>query len=231
MSVRARSLEPIERMQVFRQVLQEITAYIDENNLKPGDRLPGDREFVNALRVSRPLVQQALKVLEGLGRVKIVHGLGSFVADDSVQVLAAELTRGIADTQVLNEQLLEARELIDSQAMRCAFRRQCPGLLDELRRILQARDGELADEPDEASLDLSFEAAFGRFCGNEVLARLQAVVHHSFLQAQIDQDRPLGDRIALHREHGAIFHALEAEDLETAMELFTQHVRGIRPGA
>ncbi|MGH3359992.1 MAG: FadR/GntR family transcriptional regulator [Nocardioidaceae bacterium] len=228
MEPRSRGLVPIERMQVFRQVLDEITAYIDDNDLQPGDRLPGDRDFVSALKVSRPLVQQALKVLEGLGRVTIVHGLGTFVADEADQVLASALTRGINDGDALTSQLLRARELIDREVIRCAYQHGDDGLIDELQRILDERQSELADEPEEASLDLDFEAAFGRFCGNEVLGRLQSMLHHAWLQTQIDEDIPLADRFALHHEHGEILEALKEGDMDAALELFEKHVRQIR---
>lgn len=230
MEPRSRKLVPIERMQVFRQVLDQITAYIDDNELRAGDRLPGDREFVSELKVSRPLVQQALKVLEGLGRVTIVHGLGTFVADGTEQVLASELTRGINDTGTLSSQLLRARALIDAEAIRCAYECGKDGLVDELQRIVDERQSELADEPDEASLDLAFEAAFGKFCGNEVLSRLQSMVHHAWLQTQIDEEIAIADRFALHHEHVEILEALKGDDVDAALELFQKHVRQIRSG-
>lgn len=212
-------------MQVFRKVLDEITSYIDENALQPGDRLPADREFVSALKVSRPLVQQALKVLEGLGRVKIVHGLGTFVADDSDQVLAAELTRGINDSRLAHTELLQACELIDSQVIRSAYLRNKQELLDELQRILDIRQSDLADEPDEASFDLSFEAAFGKLCGNEVLRRLQSIVHHALLQTQLDEDIRMADHLVLHDEHTRILAALKDGELDAALLLFEKHLR------
>lgn len=230
MENRSRSLAPIERMQVFRQVLDEITAYIEDNGLQPGDRLPGDREFVSALKVSRPLVQQALKVLEGLGRVRIVHGLGTFVADDGAQVLASALTRGMQDAEELNGQLLITRELVEAELFRSAYRRDKQGLVEELQRILDGRQSELEDEPDEASLDLSFEAAFGKFSGNEVLRRLQSILHQAWLQTQIDEDLPLADHLALHHEHAEILDALKADDPETALALFTDHIHKMRRG-
>lgn len=227
MEPRTRNLVAIERMQVFRQVLDQISIFIDENDLQPGDRLPGDREFVSALKVSRPLVQQALKVLEGLGRVTIVHGLGTFVADNGHRVAAAELVRGIGDQQLVDEKLLEVRLLIDKETLRLAFQQDRQALLEGLRSVMEERELELADETEEASLGLRFEAVFGQFCENEVLRRLQRTLHHAWLDSQIEGNQPLGDRFELHHEHEAIYDALADDDLARALSLLEQHLNGL----
>lgn len=217
-------LAAIERVPVFRQVVDAITAYIDGNNLRPGDRLPGDREFVSALKVSRPLVQQALKVLEGLGRVSIVHGLGTFVADDSDRVLAQELVRHVSDPSVLSQQLLEARTLIDAEMIRSAYAHDRDGLIRELEHVVE-QQGELQEEPDGARGDLHFEATFGRFCTNDVLRRLQTMLQQAYLQSRMDEQMKVTDYALVRHEHEQILDALKANDMEGALELYFQHIR------
>ena len=222
-------LTPIGRMEIFRQVLDQLSAYIDENDLQPGDRLPGDRTLVATLHVSRPVVQQALKVLEGLGRVTIVHGLGTFVADNGHRVAAGELLRGLTNDPALPSQVLAVRELVDTAVIRAAYEHDRPGVIRELRRVLEDRGQQLTAEPDEASLDLDFESVFGRFCNNPVLARLQTIAHHAWLETQISADGALPDRFGLHHDHEAILEALEREDLDEALRLFSLHMRELRP--
>jgi DNA-binding FadR family transcriptional regulator len=168
-------------------------------------------------------------VLEGLGRVTIHQGLGTFVADNGLHVAASELLRGLKPDQELTSQLLLARQLIDEQAIRAAYQNNRAELMEELQRVLEQRSVELAQEPDEASLNLGFEATFGRFCGNPVLSRLQTLLHHAWLQVQIDADVQLADRFALHREHQQILESLQRNDLDNALRLFNTHMRGLRP--
>ena len=229
MNASAPLLAPVERMDLFRQVLDRIVAYIEVNGLQVGDRLPGDRELAAALKVSRPLVRQSLKVLEGLGRVTAQQGSGTFVADNGLHVAASELLRGQEFGRALQEQLLPMRVAVDEQAIRAAYRNDRVALIGELRRVLGKRSLVLREEPDEASLDLGFEATFGRFCQNPLLKRLQAILHDAWLQVQIDISVPLSDRFALHEEHLAILDCLERQDLDGAMELFEAHVDHLRP--
>jgi GntR family transcriptional regulator, transcriptional repressor for pyruvate dehydrogenase complex len=220
-------LAPVERVDLFRQTIDRLAAFIDQNGLQAGDRLPGDRELASALHVSRPLVRQALKVLEGLGRVRAQQGLGTFVADNGSQVAANELVRGIELGPGRRSGILLARILVDSQVMRDGFREGGAELVGELRRVLGERRIALTKEPDEASYDLDFEETFARFCGNEVLCRLQAIIHEAWLQDQLDEGGLLADRFVLHGQHEAIVDRIEHADIDGAVALLKLHLGGL----
>jgi GntR family transcriptional regulator, transcriptional repressor for pyruvate dehydrogenase complex len=223
-------LVAIQRMDVFREVVRRIEQHIESSHLRPGDRLPSDRDLAAALEVSRPLVRQALKALESLGRVSAQQGSGTYVQDASHRVAVRELTRGISFDRDLLDQALPARIAIDAEVLRAAFARRTPDTLASLRRALDERERQLPDDPQEAGLDLGFEAALGRACGNEVLRRLQALVHDVWLQAQIGAGIAPGDPAALHREHRAIFEAFERGDLQEAVDRMSDHLRALPHG-
>ena len=231
-------LVAIQRMDVFREVLRRIEEHIEANHLRPGDRLPSDRDLAAALEVSRPLVRQALKVLESLGRVTAHQGSGTYVQDAGHRVAVRELTRGISLDRDLLDHTLPARIAIDTEVLRAAFARRTPEMLASLRQALDDRERDRDhpadtassdDDPHEAGLDLGFEAALGRACGNEVLRRLQALVHDVWLQAQIAAGAPPDDPASLHHEHREIFQAFERGDLEAAVERLTAHLRSLPP--
>jgi GntR family transcriptional regulator, transcriptional repressor for pyruvate dehydrogenase complex len=219
-------LVPIQRMDVFREALSRIEDHIEANHLGPGDRLPSDRDLAAALGVSRPLVRQALKVLEGLGRVSAQQGSGTYVRDASHRVAVRELTRGLAFDARLLSQVLPARVAIDVEVLRAAFAARTPETLQVLRRAVDRRERErrLDGDAQEASLDLGFEATLGQVCGNEVLRRLQALTHEVWLQAQIALGVAPDDPAALHREHRAILDAFERGDLPEAERLLRAHL-------
>src|SRR5262252_7108388 len=224
-------LTAIERMDVFREVLHRIDQHIESNHLKPGDRLPSDRQLAATLQVSRPLVRQALKALESLGRVSAQQGSGTYVQDASHRVAVRELTRGIRFDGDLLARTLPARIAIETEVLRAAFERRTPETVASLRRALDERERQLADDPDEAGgLDLGFETALGAACGNEVLRRLQALVHDVWLQAQMGAGIAPGDPSALHRDHRAILDAFDRGDLEEALALLSEHLRSLPHG-
>jgi GntR family transcriptional repressor for pyruvate dehydrogenase complex len=223
-------LVAIQRLDVFRESVRRIDEYIESNRLQPGDRLPSDRDLAAALEVSRPLVRQALKALESLGRVSAQQGSGTYVQDAGHQVAVRELTRGISFDGGLLDHTLPARIAIETAVLRAAFERRTPETMASLRRALDERDRELPDDPQEAGLDLGFEAALGRACGNEFLRRLQALVHDVWLQAQIGAGVAPGDPAALHHEHREIFEAFERGDLQHALARLSDHLGALPHG-
>jgi len=227
MTVREGHLVAIERMDVFREVLYRIDQHIDSNHLKPGDRLASDRELAAALQVSRPLVRQAIKALESLGRVTAQQGSGTYVQAASHRVAVRELMRGLAFDRKLLRQVLPARIAIELEVLKAAFERRTPANLGLLRGALDEGERQLTDDVQEASLDLTFEATLGSVCGNEVLRRLQALVHDVWLEAQIAEGLAPGGVSRLHREHRQIFEAFAAGDLEEAMSRFHDHLRNL----
>src|SRR5215472_3289563 len=148
-------LVAIQRMDVFREVVHRIEQHIEANRLQPGDRLPSDRDLAAALEVSRPLVRQALKALESLGRVSAQQGSGTYVQDASHSVAVRELTRGISFDGDLLARTLPARIAIDLEVLRAAFERRTPETLASLRHAIDERERERQqpDDLQEAGLD------------------------------------------------------------------------------
>lgn len=225
----AGALVPIQRADVFGEALSSIAGHIDANGLQPGDRLPSDRELAATLGVSRPLVRQALKVLEGLGRVTALQGSGTFVQDAGHRVAVRELVRGLDLDRRLLAELQPVRIAIDTEAARAACRRRTPASLAALRAVLDEA-GEPAGAPG-AGLDLSFERALGQASGSEVLRRLQAVVHDLWLEAQVAAGLEPADPENLRREHRAVLDAIEAGDADLAASRLRDHLTFLPPDA
>ena len=62
-------------------VVQQIEELILNGVLRPGDRLPPERELASEIDISRPVLREALKLLEERGLLTSRQGGGTFVAD------------------------------------------------------------------------------------------------------------------------------------------------------
>lgn len=217
-------LLPIDRIDVYRQVLERLEAYITSNDLQPGDRLPGDRELAAKLGVSRPLVRQAIKVLEGLGRVTVQHGAGTFVRNDSFQVVARELLRGIPVDRELLAQLEPLRAAVELLVLRAAFERRTHENLALVESALAERRDQLKHDREQTTLNLSFEVALGSICGNEPARRVQLMLHEMWLRTQVHVGLAPGDPAKLHQEHMEIYDAFKAGDLDRTIDLMKEHL-------
>ncbi len=67
------------RTRLYEQVAAQITAWVSDNGLSTGERLPPERELAARLGVSRATLSQALVALEVIGAVSVRHGDGTVV--------------------------------------------------------------------------------------------------------------------------------------------------------
>lgn len=75
------SMKPIERKSLTLQISDSIYKYIRLNNLKPGDKLPSERDMASMLQASRHTVREALRILEDRGVIEVQTGRGIFLKE------------------------------------------------------------------------------------------------------------------------------------------------------
>ena len=92
-------LEPIAKSSLSQLVVDRIQSFIVDTGLKPGDRLPSERQLAERLSVSRPTIRDALRILEEEGRVVRRVGSGTFVS--SVPVVEAGLETLVSFTEMM----------------------------------------------------------------------------------------------------------------------------------
>lgn len=208
---------------------EQILAYIAEQGLGPGDRLPTEQQLCNILNVSRSVGREAVKVLSALGRVNVRKGAGLFVADGpSLSVSGLETTFQPADLDHV-EMLFEFRLTIEPKAARLAAIVASPA---EVRAVARA-----ADRSREVAEDDDFPAFRG--ADLEFHGAVAVGAHNMFLVAAVDQIARLkrqvltiglrgaasGSLLAAAEQHIQIASAIAAGDPERADAAMAEHVK------
>ena len=62
-----------------RQVVNHIRALLEKGILKPGDRIPPERELARTLKISRASLRTGIGYLAAMGVMQVRHGVGTFV--------------------------------------------------------------------------------------------------------------------------------------------------------
>ncbi|MDD9876004.1 MAG: GntR family transcriptional regulator [Magnetovibrio sp.] len=157
-------------------VIQQIEEMILDGALRPGERLPPERELAEQLGISRPTLREAIVILESKGLLESRRRGGTFVCDVSEPSISdplIDLIKSRPDTVI---DVLELRSALEETAAEHAARRATP----EDREAIRAKHQELLDiyaDPDgdneaEARVDAELHMAIAEASHNVALVHV-----------------------------------------------------------
>jgi len=143
---------PVERRHLAWSVAERLRDIILKGKVKPGQRLPSERQLARLLNVTRTTLREALKMLETWHFVVIRQGDGVRVQDylrsANIEILSDLLFReGTIDKEIL-QNILEARELFGKTVARLAAQRASEEEVERYAKLAQ----ELIEAKDDARL-------------------------------------------------------------------------------
>ncbi|TIR30499.1 MAG: FCD domain-containing protein [Mesorhizobium sp.] len=220
----------IEHPRTADEVVQQIESLILEGVLRTGDRLPGERELARQFEVSRPILRDALKALEGRWLLTTRPGGGTHVADVIGQLFTKPVTDLISMHRKAATDYLEYRREIEAVAAEYAARRATSDDLALLDRIMARMDEahRTGNFDDEAEIDVEFHHAICECAHNIILLHTLRSCYR-LLSEGVFQNRLLvfnvpGAREALLSQHRAIYAAVKAGDPAAARQAAMDHI-------
>jgi len=196
---------------------------IAEGVLKPGGRLPSERELAENFGVSRSSLRQALKVLEIMGVISQRVGDGSYVSNSAGQLLGEPMEFLILLDGISFHELMEARLIVEPELTARAAQRSSPEDINRILQELKAMEKAGKDHRMFVEHDLLFHSAIFEAAGNRVCTSMFSVVHRALdklvtIMAQmVDHEHT----IELHRH---IFRALADRDPVEAKRRMAEHL-------
>lgn len=227
--------KPLARMRTHEQVVAEIENRLMTGILKAGDRLPPERQFAEALGVSRGAVREALRILEAIGVVEAGTGSGpssgSMIVKDSIAGMAMVLRLHLQLASFTPNDLVEVRLLIERLATRKAVDLATGEDIAELLSLVDQMRGATTTT---ACTDL--ETAFHVRVVQAADNALATVLIGALRQAQLCTSETRFDGLdstestaqQLADEYSVIVHAIAEGDGERAAELLANTLRGGR---
>src|SRR5687767_3548282 len=108
------------------RIISQISDAIISGELKPGDRLPPERELAEQFGVSRTVIRDAIKTLSGRGIVQVRRGAGIFVAtaEETIMGRLGELANVIPLQGAGLRDLFDVRKVLEVQGAEWAAQRR-----------------------------------------------------------------------------------------------------------
>ncbi len=104
---------PQTNTKVYIEIVKQLRSMIEHDGLKPGDRLPSERELSERLDVGRSSVREALRALELLGLIETRRGEGTFIRDFRGNQLVQLLSTFILQDKKAIRDVKETKFLIE----------------------------------------------------------------------------------------------------------------------
>jgi GntR family transcriptional regulator, transcriptional repressor for pyruvate dehydrogenase complex len=105
--------EAVRKTKLYEKVAQQIRDLIRDGLLKPGDKLPPERELAETFQVSRSSLRDAIRSLEVMGLVEPRQGEGTIVLDLDASALVNPLSSMLQHKRELIGELLDMRRIIE----------------------------------------------------------------------------------------------------------------------
>jgi GntR family transcriptional repressor for pyruvate dehydrogenase complex len=162
-----------------RQIAAHLREKFLSGSLRPGDRVPSERELAGTLHVSRAALREGLRILEAEGMLNVVHGRGTFVVDVRSRAAVTRATIG-ASTAITREilELTNVRSILEPEAAALAAqfirRSEVTALRKLCERGAQLASREAPDFERLADLNRRFHLVILSASGNAAIERIVA---------------------------------------------------------
>ena len=213
---------------VSQAIVEQVKLLMRQGRLKPGDRLPSERELCERFGVSRVTVREALRVLEAGGLVDIRVGArgGAFVTSPTSQ----QVGEGLADLLNLSpltaKDVTEARQVFELGIVPMVVERATDEDIADLREMLRTHREALDSGDYEMAMSAEFHVRIAASTHNPAIEMLVQSFHGPLLMSLLTAKElaPLmGQRGA--EEHTAIVDAIAARDVERATSIMSEHLQ------
>lgn len=215
-------------MAVTDDAISTIKAMIVSGELKPGQRLPPEKELSETLGLSRNSLREAVKSLEIIRVLDVRRGDGTYVTSLEPRLLleAMAFVVDLHQDQSIIE-IFDVRRVLEPHAAGLAAVRITDEQLEQLRSSLDAV-ALTASVEDLVAHDLEFHRLISEAGGNAYLSSLLDSMSGETVRARIWRGiTEEGSSARTLSEHAAILQALQNRDPEMARAALTVHIGGI----
>ena len=210
------------------EIVNQFIDLLEQGILKPGDRLPSERDMAKELGVSRLPLREALKVLQAMGFVNVQNRRKTLVQPITKSALQDPISFVLEGNIEKIFELLEIRQVLESWAARRATEMANEQDIEELGQIISQmkedfKRGNLGDKA-----DADFHLTISRATHNTIFSHLMATWYHLLWNCQkVSREKLFSkekNRRLLLNQHIKIFEAIKRHKRGEAGEAARRHI-------
>lgn len=215
-------LRPVTRPRLYEVIVEQLCAYIADNEMMPGEKLPAERDLATKLSVSRASLSQALVALEVQGVLSVRHGDGAILVRRPTEERAIRALREHADRI---PDVIEAREALEVKLAGLAAARRTDAEMAAIDAAIATMEAEVEAGERGVVGDEMFHEAITAAAHSSLLAKLMheisGLIRETRIESLSQENRP---RASL-EGHRKIADAVRKQDPREASRAMAEHIR------
>ncbi|KGK91721.1 GntR family transcriptional regulator [Desulfosporosinus sp. HMP52] len=223
-------IKPIRTPKIYEQIVEQISQQIAQGHLKPGDRLPSERELVERFKVSRASIREAISALVMMGLVEVRSGEGSYIRKVNMESVVTPLAWMLFIEKNADLELYEARKILEVQAAGLAAERADEDEINDMFEALEIMRKDLKLDHLGEEAEHHFHYAIAKAAHNKIFFRLMMTLSDTIRKSLKSSRNWLYKHEEtpqkLFNEHFLIYEAIKNRDVQNAQKLMLDHLVG-----
>jgi len=210
-------------------IIRQIKNLLSSGQLKPGDRLPSERQLAERFGVGRTHVRDAIKKLEFYGIIKTYPQSGSVISGLETSAMEGLITDILKLDNYDLYSLVETRFLLETDAARlCALRRTEENMA-EIERAADNYERKIEEGSPAVEEDLAFHRAIAEGSQNMVLKSLLMTIMPdimtNYTKFKVCDSNAKVSKAAI--EHRQLVEFVREKNSEQAQQIMKEHLSGV----
>ncbi len=219
-------LKSIARQKLSTDVANQVLNLIREGQLKPGDRVPTEKQLIQELGVSRTAVREGMQSLKLLGLIDIYPGQGTFVSKDRATSKLFLHLLGSNNTIKKNIllEIIELRKILEVGIVGIAATRGTREDLGKLGQCLKQHKYDLDHDTYPSQGDLSFHRLLAAAAHNQIMLDFYEGIFGLIKGSMIFTGEIKDNRQTGFHFHRRIYEGLVSQNVQKAKKAMIEHI-------
>ncbi|MFZ0613227.1 MAG: FadR/GntR family transcriptional regulator [Desulfobacterales bacterium] len=211
---------------ISHNIVDQIRENILAGKLKPGDRLPSEKELSIEFGVSKASLREALRALESLGMLEVKQGMsgGAFVKEVDLETARNNMFNYIFFQNPSIGEFTQLRTLIEPQVAEIAASKITDTDLDYLEENLNRTRETMDSGPFYYDLDTKFHHRIAQISGNRLICFVIDSLKNAIVQIKLQLELDRDFSIQVYKAHMRIFDALRKREPQNARTEMHRHI-------
>ena len=221
------SFGTFKKSAISEDITARLLTMIKEGELKPGAKLPPERELAEIMQVSRPSLREALRALSIMNIIEIRQGDGTYVTSLEPELLVEHLDFifSLSDNTIV--ELFKARRIVEVGLAAMAAEQITDEEITKLENCLAHAIENVDNHTAFLQADVELHEAIIDAARNPFLKRFMASIYHLGRASRSRTVEIPGVVNQVVEDHQTIVAAMKARDPEKARQAMLQHLNNV----